>query len=176
MCRKAHATAKPNWRWIVGQRGRWNWAFCFGSRRRTRRIKLWLNLPPIWKCRPELVAEVTNVAKRPDIETILLQGAGAGPTWGEGGKHFPQLLSWLCDSQYEDGSTKGRAQLQVERKGGQLRLTLKVADSGLCVEASHENASDAVMTLELLLGHEDCPWQLDPWPLKKPVASKKKSS
>lgn len=112
----------------------------------------------------KLQQEYLDMAKRPNAEGLLGGGSGIGPSYGEAGKMFPQLCSWLCDTAYEDGTVKGRTQLQVERKGDRVRVLLKVADSGLCVEASHESLSDAVLTLELLLGNDDCPWQLDPFP------------
>jgi len=105
------------------------------------------------------------MAKRPGIDQIMSQGKGLGPAYGELQKHIPQLCSWLCDSTYEDGTAKGRVQLQCERKGDRIRLVLKVQDGGVYVEAHHETLTDAILTLELLLGNDDCPWQLDPYPM-----------
>lgn len=114
------------------------------------------------------------MAKRPDVESVLKAGGGLGPAYGEAGKTFPQICSWLCDTTYEDGSKKGRVRLQAERKADRIELDLKVEDSGLHVVAAHESLTDALLTLELLLGHDDCPWQLDPFPIGRKKGPGKK--
>lgn len=105
------------------------------------------------------------MAKRPDMESVLKGGTGLGPSYGEAGKTFPQICSWLCDATYEDGSAKGLVRLQAQRKSDRIELDLKCEDSGLHLVAAHESLTDALLTLELLLGHDDCPWQLDPFPI-----------
>lgn len=114
------------------------------------------------------------MAKRVSPGDVLQTGAGLGPSYGEGMKIFPHLCSWLCDAVYEDGTVKGRTRLQLERQRDRIVVTLKDADSGLCVQAAHESLTDAVLTLELLLGHDDCPWALDPFPLASPTKKRKK--
>lgn len=104
------------------------------------------------------------MARKPSVPKPEDELPKLGAAWGEGGKMFPQLCSWLCDSTYEDGTPKGKVRVQVERVGRQVRVQLKCADTKTMVEAHHENLSDAVLTLELLLGSDDCPWVLDPYP------------
>lgn len=106
-----------------------------------------------------------------DVKTTSAEEPSKGPMVDI---HFPLLGGWLCDATYEDGSRKGKTRLQLERKAGRMVATLKDSDSGLCVEAVHESLQDTLLTLELLLGHEDCPWTLDPFPMWKPGAKKKK--
>lgn len=105
------------------------------------------------------------MAKRASIDKVLAAGAGLGPTYGEILRHLPQLCSWLCDVVYEDGSAKGVVRLQVQRRADRIEAVLKCEDSGLCLTACHESLTDAIVTMELLLGHDDCPWQLDPFPI-----------
>jgi hypothetical protein len=115
-----------------------------------------------------------DVAKRvtpADVASLDLIGPGSGP---DAQRVFPSLSSWLCDASYEDGSKKGKTRLQVERRGGRMVCLLKDQDSGLCVEAGHESLQDALMTMELLLSHPDCPWTLDPFPMARPSGRRKK--
>jgi hypothetical protein len=114
------------------------------------------------------------MAKRLNADVIKLDQAGMGPGYGDLAKVAPNLCSWLCDATYEDGAKKGRSRLQVERKGDRVGLVLKDGDSGLCVEVHHESLTDALLTLELLLGHDDCPWALDPFPLMQSGKKRKK--
>jgi len=102
------------------------------------------------------------------------QGAGELPSDEWFIANCPLTLDYLTNTKYDDGTPKGKTRLQVERKGNQLMAVLKDADSGLCLTCCHESASDALLTMELLLGSEDCPWLLDPWPLARPKGRKKK--
>lgn len=114
------------------------------------------------------------MAKRLDRDTVVLEDAGASPLWETLKPLVPQLCGWLFDTHYEDGTAKGKTRLQVERVGNQIQLVLKDADSGLCVTVRHESVQDGIMTLELLLGSDECPWQLDPWPMRTGTKKKKK--
>lgn len=114
------------------------------------------------------------MAKRLAADAAVVNGELHGPGGGDAAKPFPQLCSWLLDSVYEDGTKKGKTRLQIERRGEQVECVLKDADSGLCLTARHETLSDAVLTMELLLASDDCPWQLDPWPLRTPTVKRKK--
>lgn len=116
------------------------------------------------------------MARKPDASEILRSNSGLGPSYGEAGKNFPQLCSWLCDVQYEDQSPKGRTRLTVERRGDRLYLKLQSADSGLMVEHYADNVADAVLGLELLLGHANTPWSADLYPLDKPKDKKRRRS
>jgi hypothetical protein len=128
-------------------------------------MSFWLGSNVQWKPSHMIVQEYRSMAKRPSIDSVLAAGGGQGPSYGEAGKAFPQLCSWLCDVRYEDGSPKGMVRLQAQRKVDRIELDLKCEDSGLHLVAAHESLSDALLTLELLLGHDDCPWQLDPFPI-----------
>lgn len=174
MCRRARATATRGGRWIMGQRSVYAWAMYFNPGRRTNRMWVWhapafLTLAPYYRRE-----ECERMAKRLKADEVVPSAKGLGPAYGAGGKMFPNLCSWLFDTVYEDGTAKGVTRLQVQRKGDRCHVVLKDADSGLFVEAYHEDASDALTTLELLLGHEECPWQLDPFPLSSGTKKRKK--
>lgn len=174
MCRRPKATSKRRERWICGQRGLVNWCYYWGPSPSKRRATWWVNDRGVWKSLSQLVKEWRDMAKRPSVESVLNAGGGLGPSYGEISKHCPQICSWLCDTTYEDGSKKGRVRLQAERKADRIELDLKCEDSGLHVVAAHESLTDALLTLELLLGHDDCPWQLDPFPIGRTKKGGKK--
>lgn len=113
------------------------------------------------------------MAKRISTDAIKLEVKGLGPSYGDVAATLPNLCSWLCDASYDDGTPKGRSRLQMERRGDRVMVLLKDSDSGLCVEVGHENLTDAILTLELLLGHDDCPWVVDPYPLATPKRKRK---
>lgn len=144
------------------------WCFYWTPKQSKCRL-IWFNKGnSLFTNKYELVEMGAKVARRPSVDVTGATQKGLGPSFGELGKIAPQLCSWLCDIQYEDGTAKGRTQLQVERKGDRVRVLLKSADSGLCVEAHHESLTDALLTLELLLSSDECPWQLDPFPFAGP--------
>lgn len=177
MCRKPRKmVGRDTAKWIIGQYGRWGWAV-FWSRKTSLRKMRW------WRLEPDYLGSARNclrrwstLAKRPDVDEVLRQNGGMGPSFGEAGKTFPQLCSWLCDVRYEDQSPKGRVVISAERKGDRVQIKIRVADSGLMVEHYSENLSDAVIGLELLLGSNDCPWQLDPYPMDKPKPKGRKKT
>jgi len=177
VCRKPRKTVgKATVRWITGQFRLWGWALYWTRRTSLRKMRIWpLATGPLWS--PENCKRRWDaVARKPKVDEVLRQNGGLGPAHGEAAKHFPQLASWLCDSSYEDGSPKGRTVLSLERKGDRIRILLRSADSGLMCEHFSENLADAVLGLELLLGSELTPWQLDPYPMDKPKGRGKKKT
>ena len=174
MVRRARTTSGKVPRWITGTRKGAGWVLYWDPTAKRLRVmfhRMQLGRFDRWKA---IQWGETAVAKR------LTQDADAGGAEGKSvdpddlAALCPNLCSWLLDAKYDDGSVKGKTRLQVERRGNQLVCVLKDADSGLCLTAAHESASDALMTMELLLGSEDCPWLLDPWPLSKPKGKRKK--
>lgn len=165
MCRRARATSRTKTRWLTGRRGCLQWCYYHGGYASRRRLTWWTHVGGDWLTLATLRQEYMNVAKRMHLDKVLAAGAGLGPTYGEIVKHLPQLCSWLCDLVYEDGTAKGVVRLQLQRRADRIECVLKSEDSGLCLTACHESLTDAILTLELLLGHDDCPWQLDPFPL-----------
>lgn len=177
MCRRPRKTVSKNTaKWIIGTIGFHGWAVYWSRRTSLREMRFWpLAQGPIW-AEPNCKRRWDALARKPNVDDVLRQHGGLGPASGEASKHFPQLASWLCDAKYEDGSPKGRTVLSIERKGDRVQIKLRSADSGLMVEHFSENLADAVIGLELLLGSDDCPWQLDPYPMDKPKQRGKKKS
>lgn len=116
------------------------------------------------------------MAQKPNVDEVLRVNGGLGASYGEAGKTFPQLCSWLADSQYEDHSAKGRVKVELERKGDRIQIRIRSADSGLMVEHYSDNVTDAVLGMELLLSSNECPWQLDPYPMDRPKPKGRKKS
>lgn len=96
-----------------------------------------------------------------------LPAAGSsGCDAGEWGSMFPLLAGWVCDSSYPDGTPLGAVQLQIRRDGGVIRASLKVSDQGgLMLRGVGADPVSALLSLEVLLSSESCPWEKDPYPL-----------
>lgn len=95
------------------------------------------------------------------LPALSLLSAGAG-SWQ---KLCPQLASWLCDGQYEDGSVKGEVTITLRRVVTTIHATLKVEDGGVRLMANGDSPDDALVALELLLSNAKIPWEHDPYPL-----------
>jgi len=88
-------------------------------------------------------------------------------------KMCPELGSWLCDGQYEDGSVKGEVSVTLRRNVTSITATLKVEDGAVCLRANGDSPDDALVGLELLLTAAKVPWERDPWPLGTRTKKKK---
>jgi hypothetical protein len=106
------------------------------------------------------------MAKRVEADglpALSLLSAGRG-SWA---KLCPELASWLCDGQYEDGQVKGEVTVTLRRNVTTVLATLKVEDGGVCLKGNGDTPDDALVALELLLTAQKIPWEHDPWPLGK---------
>lgn len=174
MCRRSHATAKNRGRWIVGQRGSIVWGYYFGGKPSLRRVLLTDKGSTLWTSKHDLELMVKKMARKVDAAKIQGEDDLDGVSGGEMFLAFKQLMSWLCDPRYEDGSKKGKVRIQGERRGKRFVWTLKNADAGTYLECGHETVQDALLTMELLLSSDDCPWIHDPYPIKNPEQKRKK--
>jgi len=84
---------------------------------------------------------------------------------GSWSKLCPELGSWLCCGQYDDGSVKGEVSVTLRRNVTTITATLKVEDGAVCLRSSGDTPDDALVGLELLLTADKIPWERDPWPL-----------
>lgn len=104
------------------------------------------------------------MAKRPGADSLpdlTLLSADHG-SWK---RLCPELATWLCDGQYDDGSVKGEVTLTLKRAVTSIVAVLKVQDGGLCLRASGDTVDDALVAMELLLTAHKTPWERDPYPL-----------
>lgn len=177
MCRKPHKTVSKDYvGWITGHYGPYGWAIYWCRRTSLRKMRWWRSESKGRFSIENILKRFEIMAQKPNVDEVLRQNGGLGPSHGEAGKLFPNLASWLCDAAYEDTTPKGRVKLEAERRGDRVRIQIRSADTGLMVEHFSENLGDAVLGLELLLGSKDCPWQLDPYPMDKPKTRGKKKS
>lgn len=111
------------------------------------------------------------MAKRPEPNQ-LPKLADLGADYGSWEKLCPELATWLCDGSYDDGAAKGDVTITLRRNVTTITALLKVEDGGLCLRASGDSVDDALVALELMLGANPVPWEVDSYPLgggrKKP--------
>jgi len=99
----------------------------------------------------------------------------AGATHGVWGKGFPQVMGWLCDAAYSDGSPLGQTQLSFKREGTVIRATLKAQDNnGIKISAPGPDPASALAALEVLLAAPKPPWETDTYPLGGTSQKRKK--
>jgi len=105
---------------------------------------------------------------------VLSAGGDSGAQPGIWKASMPHLAGWVTDAAYPDGEPMGAVQLQLKREGSIVRATLKIADQGgIKVSAVGETPPDALLSLDLLLGSPQCPWERDPYPLGSSAKKKK---
>jgi len=114
------------------------------------------------------------MAKRLDADAVRLAESPLAVEYGEVAKLAPKWCDWLGATHYEDGSRKGKCRVQIERVSNQFQIVLKDGDSGLCLTVRHECLSDALLSVEILLNSDECPWTLDPFPMGTRTKRKKK--
>lgn len=112
---------------------------------------------------------------RPFVSGPAGQSALVGAKKGKLGERMPELMSWVCDAAYADGTPLGQTQLKLRRQGPLIVATLQVADQGgLKLEAVDDSPEKALAALEALLQAESVPWCPDPFPIGVKRADKKK--
>lgn len=98
-----------------------------------------------------------------------------GAAYGQWGKGFPNLSSWLCDALYTDRTPMGQVTLTLKREGTAVRAILKVEDhAGIKCSAVGPDPLSALAALELLLAAPKVPWEKDPYPLGQKGQGKRK--
>lgn len=167
MRRLKRATSGKYPRWLTGTYRGLSW--CAYWQPGPRRLEVMFHRLRVGRFERWKVLEwgAKEMAKRLSAAAAGDDGASESVDGGELKSVCPLLCGWLLDGKYDDGTVKGKTRLQIERRGRQVVCVLKDADSGLCLTTCHERASDALLTMELLLNEDDCPWTLDPWPLQK---------
>lgn len=104
------------------------------------------------------------MATRPKVDQMP-RLAELGAAYGSWEKLCPELASWLCDGTYSDGCVKGEVSITLRRNVTTVSAVLKIEDGGLCMRASGDTPDDALVALELMLNADQCPWEVDPYPL-----------
>jgi len=66
---------------------------------------------------------------------------------------------------YDDGTPRQPGWVTIRTLGGAWQCTAKEPDAGCQLVSVANTLDDALAQLDLLLGAEDAPWEVDPWPL-----------
>lgn len=173
MCRRPSGPVRTRAIWIVGpvgpvmasvywrpwgRSGKLMW-----TRRRGRVVVSGIEVIQEWEM---MMAKRADVDGLPELSLLSAQ-------YGSWQKMCPQLASWLCDGQYDDGTVKGEATITLRRNVTTITATLKVEDGGLCLRGTGDSPDDALVALELLLNAPKVPWERDPYPLGRKAGKKK---
>lgn len=75
----------------------------------------------------------------------------------------PHVVEHLAVRQYEDGGARQTGRLMVDVVGSMWRCLAKDADSGMQLVVYMPSLDDALLSLELLLGADEAPWEPDPY-------------
>jgi hypothetical protein len=111
---------------------------------------------------PAQVSDMPKPFEGPSAGPVALVGCKKG-VWAKG---LPELMSWVCDATYADGTPLGQTMLQLRRQGGVMLASLKIADQGgLKIEAVDATPEQALASLEALLAAVSVPWQTDRYPV-----------
>lgn len=73
------------------------------------------------------------------------------------------VMAHLCVVRFEDGTPRKPGRMFIETQGTMWKIVLKEPEGGLELAVCANTIDDALATADLLLGSDQCPWQLDPW-------------
>lgn len=76
---------------------------------------------------------------------------------------LPHVLEHLAVVRYEDGSPRQPGSIFVRTLGVAWAVTAMDPDSGCRLPVVANSLDDALAALDLLLGAEDAPWEVDPY-------------
>jgi hypothetical protein len=88
---------------------------------------------------------------------------------------FPTVISHLTTVRYEDGEPRQPGIILLASQGAAYVLTAKDPDSCAQLRCVGQNFDDALALLELLLGAEDAPWEIDRWAMDRARKGRKNS-
>jgi len=71
------------------------------------------------------------------------------------------LAQWLSATKYEDGTVRIPGSVRIENLGASYRVTVYDHDAGLRLPCSAPTLSEALGSVEQLLGVVDAPWEVD---------------
>lgn len=80
---------------------------------------------------------------------------------------LPHLVEHLAVRVYEDGGARQPGRLIVDVVGSMWRAIAKDNDSGMQLVVYMPSLDDCLLSLELLLGADEAPWEPDPYAKQK---------
>jgi len=75
----------------------------------------------------------------------------------------PHLVEHLAVRVYDDGQMRQTGRVMIDVIGSMWRVIAKDIDSGLQLVVYMPSLDDALLSLELLLGADEAPWEPDPY-------------
>lgn len=85
---------------------------------------------------------------------------------------FPHLLAFLSATAYDDAAPRRPGWVTVKTEGASWKIQAKDPDSGMQLQVTAQSLDDAITGLNLLLGSEDAPWEVDPWARERKAKKK----
>lgn len=86
------------------------------------------------------------------------------------------IIAHCAVVRYEDGSPRQPGWVTVRTLGGAWQVTAKDPDAGCQLVSVANTVDDALAQLDLLLGADDAPWELDPWAKRQGAEKGKKKT
>jgi len=86
------------------------------------------------------------------------------------------IIGHLADVRYDDGTPRQPGTLFIKTLGGAWSVTAKEPDAQAALPVVANSLDDALAALDLLLGADDAPWEIDPWARGKHVQGGKKKT
>lgn len=86
------------------------------------------------------------------------------------------IVAHLADVRYDDGSPRTPGPVFIKTLGGAWLVTAKEPDAGCQLPVTANTLDDALAALDLLLGADDAPWEIDPWARRQGQQKGKKNS
>jgi len=87
---------------------------------------------------------------------------------------LPNIIAHCGVVRYEDGTPRQPGWVTVRTLGGAWQVTAKEPDAQCQLVSVANTLDDALAQLDLLLGAEDAPWEVDPWARRQGAKNDKK--
>ena len=79
----------------------------------------------------------------------------------------PNITAHCATVRYEDGTPRQPGWITIRTLGGAWQVTAKEPDACCQLVSVAQTLDDALAQLDLLLGADEAPWELDPWAKRK---------
>lgn len=89
-------------------------------------------------------------------------------------KGFPRLTAFLTDDWYDDGVRRKRGSMWIDSEGSFFKVLLKEPTLCLCARIRAASIDDVYKAVEMFLGLESPPWEVDEYAVEKTSGKKKK--
>lgn len=136
----------------------WTWASD------TRLLSVW---PDDWSY--EELRQMKRKGKSADASLVTAQASTVSKILTQ----CPHLVEHLAVRVYDDGAARQTGRVAIDVVGSMWRVIAKDPDSGMQLVVYMPSLDDALVSLELLLGADEAPWEPDPYARPKAAPKKK---